>query len=105
MSQPEVVLKAVIKTHSDEVPAGEIFYASTVTDGWLECDGSEYNPAEYPELHQALVARNSPPRKWYNIFRRKKENPPDDNRLPDFRGRVFTFSEQGIIPIEERSNS
>lgn len=103
MYQPETLLKVVIKIESDEmVSAGSIFYATMVTDGWLECDGSEYNPEEYPELHQALVQRNSPPRKWYNIFRKRKEKLPDDNRLPDFRGRVITIDDQGIISQDER---
>ena len=90
-----------IKTESNGIiSAGTI---QTVTDdrpvpeGWLECDGSEYDPEKYPELADALTVRKEVYRQSFlDRLRGKKGKfwkevwytPYGEGRLPDFRGKI-----------------
>lgn len=44
------------------VPTGTVaaFAGTTIPDGWLECDGTEYPQNAYPELYKILGAESSP---------------------------------------------
>lgn len=83
-----IILAGTIQTVSPDFP---------VTEGWLECDGSEYDPEQYPELHAILSSTREVWVRsfWDKLFGRKGKFSHvkeigiyGKNRLPDFRGRV-----------------
>lgn len=66
--------------------------------GWLECDGSEYDPEQYPDLHQMLQRKRNIYAKRSvidRVLRRKPKKIGEEtygiygvNRLPDLGGFV-----------------
>lgn len=50
------MLKGVIVVNFDPLPAGRVedFAGTTTPDGWLDCDGASYDPADLPELFAAI---------------------------------------------------
>lgn len=57
MNKSIVPILPVIKAKQDElnlVPVGYIGWSTKVYSDHLVCDGSEYDPDEYPELHKVL---------------------------------------------------
>lgn len=74
-----------------------LFSGEPLPMGWLECDGSEYDPEKYPELHKRLTKRVDVFERsfWDKLFGRKGKFSHVEvielygkNRLPDFRGRI-----------------
>jgi len=96
-----VVTYLILTKGNGQIGAGTIqtvITSGTKVPGWLECDGSEYDPEDYPELHKTLTGIRAIYAKrsfWQRLFRR----PPQivryetygiygENRLPDLRGRI-----------------
>lgn len=73
--------------HHDVFPVGTIIagLCDFNEDGWLPCDGREYDPLEYPELFITLVSQHRS--FWDRLFSRpgKIVHPFGFYRLPDLR--------------------
>lgn len=71
------------------MPVGMIVPAVTasVPDGYLVCDGTEYDEVDYPELYDAIDA-------FYHTG-------PDTFKVPDFRGRLCVGYSSGG-PLSDR---
>ena len=91
----------LIRTYTDKVlSAGtmQTVKAGTKVEGWLECDGSEYDPEQYPELHKVLTQEQVilEKRTWWQKLLGKKAKiigyrtvgVYGENRLPDLRGKI-----------------
>jgi len=96
-----VITRYIIKTEGNGIiSAGTVtpWAGGSLPEGWLECDGSHYDPEQYPELHEMLqTVRNiyAPRSVWDKVLRRKPVKIGEEaygtyghNRLPDLRGRA-----------------
>ena len=70
-----VPVPSIIRT-VEGLPVGVInaYMGTTAPDGWLLCDGSQYDPADLPELYAVNSAFHA-------------DDAPGEFRVPDLRGR------------------
>ena len=73
----KALAEAVVAELELATPVGAIspYMGDVAPDGWLICDGSEYDPADLPELYAVNSAFHA-------------DDAPGEFRVPDFRGRA-----------------
>ena len=74
------------------IPAGSIIayggYSGTAPDGWLLCDGSEYNVNQFPALYAAISVTYGNPNPGYTF------------RVPNLKGRVIVQRDASNIKFD-----
>lgn len=78
-------------------PAGIInsFAGEMAPDGWLLCNGQEYNSREYPRLYEVVKTRYVLANEELRVLRHNAENNFKLFCVPDLRGRVIVGVDGG----------